>query len=69
MMILKKNVGYIDSIIRVISGAVILITGLYFDSMWGLLGLIIVFSGAVSYCPVYGVLKIETTKPNAERAN
>ncbi len=68
-MIMKKNVGYIDSIIRVIVGAIIVTVGLYVDSWWGFLGLILVFSGAVSYCPVYGLLKIETAKPNTERAN
>lgn len=69
MMILKKNVGYIDSIIRVIIGALIIGFGLYFNNYWGFLGLIPVFSGAVSFCPVYQLLKIETTKPNLERAN
>lgn len=69
MMILKKNVGYIDSIIRVIIGALIVGVGLYFDSYWGFIGLILVFSGAVSYCPVYRLLKMETTRPNMERAN
>ncbi|PKD44930.1 YgaP family membrane protein [Rhodohalobacter barkolensis] len=68
-MILKKNVGYLDSIIRVTLGALIVGAGLYFDSFWGFLGLIPVFSGAVSFCPVYRLLNIETTKPNIERAN
>jgi len=68
-MILKKNVGYVDSIIRVVIGASIVGIGLYFDSMWGLVGLIPVFSGAVSFCPVYKWLSIDTAKPNVERAN
>jgi len=68
-MILKKNVGYIDSIIRVIVGALIVGLGLYFDSYWGFIGLIPVFSGAVSFCPIYRLLNMETTKPNIERAN
>ncbi|TVR34444.1 MAG: DUF2892 domain-containing protein [Balneolaceae bacterium] len=68
-MILKKNVGYVDSIVRVVVGASIVGIGLYFDSMWGLVGLIPVFSGAVSFCPVYRWLSIDTAKPNVERAN
>ena len=68
-MILKKNVGYIDSIIRVIIGALIVGLGLYFDSYLGFIGLIPVFSGAVSFCPVYRLLNMETTRPNIERAN
>jgi hypothetical protein len=68
-MILKKNVGYLDSIIRVLIGTLIVAAGLYFDSWWGFLGLIPVFSGGVSFCPVYKWLGIETVNPNAERAN
>ena len=68
-MILKKNVGYVDSIIRVIVGAMIVGIGLYFDSWWGFLGLIPVFSGVVSFCPVYRMLNMDTSRPNAERAN
>ncbi len=68
-MILKKNVGYTDSIIRVIIGALIVGLGLYFDSYWGFIGLIPVFSGAVSFCPIYQLLKMDTSKPNIERAN
>ncbi len=69
MMILKKNVGNTDSIIRVLVGALMVVLGLYFENFWGFLGLILVFSGAVSFCPVYRLLKMETTKPNIERAN
>jgi len=69
MMILKKNVGNTDSIIRVLVGALIVVLGLYFENFWGFLGFILVFSGAVSYCPVYRLLNMETTKPNIERAN
>lgn len=68
-MILKKNVGYVDSIIRVTAGALIVGAGLYFENWWGFLGLIPVFSGAVSFCPIYRLLKIDTTTPNSERAN
>lgn len=68
-MILKKNVGYVDSIIRVTVGALIVGAGLYFENWWGFLGLIPVISGAVSFCPIYRLLKIDTTDPNSERAN
>ena len=68
-MILKKNVGYMDSVLRVILGALIVTAGFYFNTYWGLLGLILVFSGGVSYCPIYRVLGMETTAPNIEREN
>ncbi len=68
-MILKKNVGYKDSIIRVILGTLIVALGLYFDSYWGFIGLIPVISGAISFCPVYRVLKVSTMDPSLEREN
>jgi len=68
-MILKKNVGYLDSVLRVLLGAIIVTAGFFFDTYWGFLGLILVFSGGVSYCPVYRMLGKETTLPNVEREN
>ena len=68
-MILKKNVGYMDSIIRVVLGTLIIAAGLFYDSYWGFIGLIPVITGSLSFCPVYRLFKLETTNPNAERAN
>ncbi len=68
-MILKKNVGYMDSIIRVVLGTLIIALGLYFDNYWGFIGLIPVISGAISFCPVYRVLRMSTMDPNLEREN
>lgn len=68
-MILKKNVGYIDSIIRVVLGTLIVAIGLYYNSYWGFIGLIPVISGAISFCPVYRLLGITTMNPNLEREN
>jgi len=69
VMILKKNVGYLDSIIRVFIGAVIVASGLYLNNFWGLLGLILVFSGALSFCPIYRILNTTTISPDLEREN
>lgn len=68
-MILKKNVGYLDSILRVFIGAIFITFGLYFDSFWGFIGLIPVLSGALSYCPIYRILNTTTLSPDLEREN
>lgn len=68
-MILKKNVGYLDSVIRTIIGAIVIIVGFYLDSFWGLLGLLLVFSGALSFSLVYRIMKISTMNPDLEREN
>lgn len=62
----RKNVGNTDSVIRAIVGTVILLTGLYYGSWWGVAGLILVFTGAVSWCPIYKVLGIQTCSPDVE---
>lgn len=68
-MIMKKNVGYGDSIIRTLLGAVIVSVGLYNQNYLGLLGLILVFSGVVSFCPIYRLFKITTMRSDLEREN
>jgi len=68
-MILKKNVGYLDSIVRVFIGALIVAFGLHFNSFWGFLGLIPVISGALSFCPLYRILNTTTLSPDLEREN
>lgn len=68
-MILKKNVGYIDSVIRATLGVLIVLAGVYFQNWWGFLGLILVFSGGLSFCPIYKMAGIDTSRINSERAN
>ncbi|MEX0770558.1 MAG: DUF2892 domain-containing protein [Balneolaceae bacterium] len=62
----RKNVGNTDSVIRAILGTVILLIGLYYGSWWGVAGLILIFTGAVSWCPIYKVLGIQTCSPDVE---
>lgn len=69
MRIVKKNVGNTDAILRVITGMIILFTGLWFSSLWGLLGLVLIGSGVLSYCPIYRILGTQTCVPNLEREN
>lgn len=71
-MILKKNVGNIDSIIRVVLGALAVAIGFYYGGYWlllGIVGLILVSSGTISFCPVYRLMKISTMDPDLEREN
>jgi len=61
-MTLKKNVGGIDRIIRLVLGVVILGVGAYFRSWWGLIGLIPLLTGAFSYCGLYSLIGVSTCK-------
>jgi len=69
MKIVKKNLGFTDALFRVIVGMIILFAGLWFDSLWGFIGLIFIASGTISFCPVYKLFDMQTCAPNLEREN
>lgn len=62
----RKNVGNLDSTIRVTLGAIILIVGFVYESWWGAIGLIPILTGAVSWCPLYHLFGIQTCKTDME---
>jgi len=69
MKIVKKNVGHFDAVVRVVAGMLILFAGLWFNSLWGFVGLIFITSGALEFCPIYRMLNTATCSPNLEREN
>jgi uncharacterized membrane protein HdeD (DUF308 family) len=69
---MKKNVGTVDRIIRISLGIILIVLGIYFQSSWGLvamivlivLGLIALITGIIGYCGLYKIFKISTVKKN-----
>lgn len=59
---MKPNIGKYDKNLRLILGAVILLLGIFFQSWWGLLGLIPIATALVNFCPLYVPFKITTRK-------
>ena len=59
---MKSNTSGFDRIIRVILGIAIIGIGLYFHSWWGLVGVVLLITAAMSWCPIYWALKL-STKP------
>ena len=67
---MPKNEGTIDRVIRVILGLVLLYVGYAMVSApWNyvayVVGAILLITGAVGYCALYSVLKINTAKEEA----
>ena len=63
MSLLPKNEATIDRVIRVVLGVVLLsLTVIGPHTMWGLLGLVPLFTGLVGSCPLYTVFGF-STKP------
>ena len=58
---MKKNIGKTDKIIRIILGIAILSqTVVGFGSLWGLIGLVLIITAVVDFCPAYTLLGINT---------
>lgn len=64
---MKKNVGKVDMIIRLIIGVVIASLGIVYQSWWGLLAILPLLTALINYCPLYSVLGCSTcTKKEAK---
>lgn len=59
---MKKNVGKIDKIIRYIVGVVVLLTGYYFSSWLGLIGIVIMLPAIFGSDPFYNLINMNTNK-------
>lgn len=57
---MKKNVGSADKVIRYILGAGIIIAGIVFKSWWGALGLVLIGTALISWCPIYAPFGLKT---------
>ena len=58
---MKKNIGKTDKIIRIVLGVVILSqTVIGFGSLWGLIGLGLIITAVIDFCPAYTALGINT---------
>ena len=54
------NMGRGDRVFRGILGIAILVAGIYFQSWWGLIGLIPLGTSIFAWCPMYVPFKINT---------
>ena len=60
---MKRNVGNLDKILRVIVGLALISLSVTNTIGWGgYLGIIPLIGGLIGYCPLYSILGISTTK-------
>ncbi|MBU1369596.1 MAG: DUF2892 domain-containing protein [Bacteroidetes bacterium] len=57
---MKKNIGNIDRVIRIVLGMAIAAVGYIYESWWGLLGIIPFATALINFCPLYAPFKINT---------
>ena len=60
---MKKNVGTIERVIRVVVGLFVLSLAFWGpESVWGFLGLVLIATGLIGYCPPYALFGISTCR-------
>ncbi|MDY6821045.1 MAG: DUF2892 domain-containing protein [Deferribacterota bacterium] len=59
---MKRNIGNIDRLIRIVIGLLIIIAGVYFKSWWGLIGFIPIIVAVIGWCPLYVPFGISTRR-------
>jgi membrane-bound ClpP family serine protease len=63
-VIMKKNVGRADQFIRILLGLVLIVLSFFVPTVWDIimliLGILMILTGTISYCPVYLLFKINT---------
>jgi hypothetical protein len=58
---MQTNIGLVDQVIRIVSGLVLIVlfaTGVI--GSWGLLGLVLLATGLLRFCPLYRLIGIHT---------
>lgn len=60
---MKMNMGSADRGIRVVVGLVIVFAGIYFKSWWGVIGVVLLSTALIGFCPGYVPFGISTKKP------
>jgi len=66
---MKRNVGTIDRVIRIIIGSGGLLFALTGVSNWGYLGLLPLITGVIGWCPPYSLLGISTCKKCTDKTS
>ena len=59
---MKINMGSLDRILRIVAGIVIIGAGIAFKSWWGAIGVVLLGTAAVGFCPLYTLLGVSTCK-------
>jgi hypothetical protein len=59
---MKKNVGTIDMVVRLVIGVVIAAWGIYAESWFGLIAIIPFATALTGFCPLFTIFGISTCK-------
>ena len=54
--------GQLDRVLRAIIGVIVVALGIYYQSWWGVIGVILLLTSTISWCPLYVPFKLTTKK-------
>jgi hypothetical protein len=57
---MQKNMGQLDRVLRAILGIIVIALGIYYQSLWGIIGVILLLTSTISWCPLYVPFKFST---------
>jgi hypothetical protein len=57
---MKKNIGNLEQVIRIVAGLVVIALGIIFQSWWGLVGIVFLLTATIRVCPLYTLLGISS---------
>jgi hypothetical protein len=58
--------GKTDRLIRTATAFVIFFGSIYFGGLWAILGIVILLTAVIGWCPIYAVFRLSTTKEQEE---
>jgi hypothetical protein len=61
-----SNIGKIDRLIRIAAAFVIAFGSIYLGVLWAILGIVILLTAIIGWCPIYALLRLSTTKEQEE---
>ncbi|HPG41781.1 MAG TPA: DUF2892 domain-containing protein [bacterium] len=59
---MTKNIGSKDRMIRLVVGVLLIVIGIFTNSWLDLIGVLLVVTALIRFCPLYIPLKINTNK-------
>jgi Protein of unknown function (DUF2892) len=63
---MKCNIGLTDKMPRIVPALLIAGLGFYFRSRWGLLSVLPLLTGLVSFCPIYAIFGLSTSHKSVQ---
>jgi hypothetical protein len=61
-----SNIGKIDRLIRTSTAFVIAFGSIYLGVLWVILGIVILLTAIIGWCPIYALLQFSTTEEQEE---